>query len=83
MVDTEAMKTVTPNVRRSFPGGGSLFWRSLNRAVLTSVGLLSKGFLRLQRNVRVDGLEQFLNILESKRDRGIITGRSCLNFADD
>lgn len=83
MVDTEVMKTVAPNIRRSFPGGGSLFWRSLSRAVLTSVGLLSKGFLRLQRNVRVDGLEQFLNILESKRDRGIITGTSCPNFADD
>lgn len=38
------------------------------------MGYACKGFLKLQRNVRVDGMEAFLEILESKRDRGVLTG---------
>ena len=74
MLPSEVVKVVIPNVKRSVPGGGSLFWRICNRGVIGSVGLLSKGFLKLQRNVKVDGMEEFLKILEGKRDRGIITG---------
>lgn len=74
MLPSEAVKVVVPNVKRSIPGGGSLCWRIYNRGVMSSVGLLSKGFLKLQRNVKVEGMEGFLKILESKRDRGLITG---------
>ena len=74
MLPSAVVKVVIPNVKRSVPGGGSLFWRICNRGVIGSVGLLSKGFLKLQRNVKVDGMEEFLKILEGKRDRGIITG---------
>ena len=74
MVPSEAVKVVVPNIKRSVPGGGSLFWRIYKSGVVSSVGLLSKGFLKLQRNVKVEGMEEFLKILESKRDRGIITG---------
>lgn len=74
MVPSESIRTVLPNVKRSVPGGGSLVWRICNRGVLASVGLLSKGFLKLQRNVKVEGMDNFLRILESKRDRSIITG---------
>lgn len=74
MLPSEAVKVVIPNIKRSVPGGGSLFWRIYNSGVVSSVGLLSKGFLKLQRNVKVEGMEEFLKILESERDRGIITG---------
>jgi hypothetical protein len=74
MLPSEAVKVVVPNVKRSLPGGGSLFWRIYNRGIISSVGLLSKGFLKLQRNVKVEGMEEFLTILEGKRDRGLITG---------
>jgi hypothetical protein len=74
MLPSEAVKVVVPNVKRSLPGGGSLFWRIYNRGIIGSVGLLSKGFLKLQRNVKVEGMEEFLTILEGKRDRGLITG---------
>ena len=74
MLPSEAVKVVIPNVKRSIPGGGSLCWRICNRGVIGSVGLLSKGFLKLQRNVQVEGMERFLKVLESKRDRGLITG---------
>ena len=76
MLPSEAVKVVIPNIKRSVPGGGSLLWRIYNRGVIGSVGLLSKGFLKLQRNVKVEGMEEFLKILESKRDRGVITGYS-------
>jgi hypothetical protein len=56
------------------PGGGSRLWRICNRGVIAAVGLASKGFLKLQRNVKVEGLDEFLKILEQKRDRGVITG---------
>src|SRR5271167_4991031 len=74
MVPSEAFKVVLPNIKRSVPEGGSFFWRIGNRGILSTVGLLSKGFLKLQRNVKVEGMDNFLKILESKRDRGIITG---------
>jgi hypothetical protein len=51
-----------------------LLWRISSRGILASVGFLSKGFLKLQKNVKVEGMETFLKILEEKRDRGIITG---------
>jgi hypothetical protein len=38
------------------------------------MGYACKGFLKLQRNVRVEGMDAFLKILESKRDRGVLTG---------
>jgi hypothetical protein len=56
------------------PGGGSRLWRICNRGVIAAVGLASKGFLKLQRTVEVEGLDEFLQILEQKRDRGVITG---------
>ena len=74
MVTSEAVKVILPNIKRSVPGGGSLFWRISCRGILISVGFLSKGFLKLQQNVKVEGMEEFLKILENKRDRGIITG---------
>ena len=67
-----------PNLKNNVPGGGPLLWRICNRVVITAVGLASKGFLKLQRNVNVEGLDKFLNILEQNRDRGIITGISLL-----
>jgi hypothetical protein len=74
MVASEAVKVLLPNVKRNVPGGGSIIWRVSNRGVIASVGLASKGFLKLQRNVKVEGMEKFLNILENNRDRGVITG---------
>ena len=82
MVASEVVKIVVPNVKRNIPGGGSLCWRFWNRGVLSVAGLLSKGFLNLQRNVRVDGLDRFLSLLESKRDRGIITGTLIMSLAN-
>ena len=76
MVPTEVVKVVLPNVKRNVPGGGSWFWRICSRGTLASVGLASRGFLKLQRNVKVEGMDKFLNILETQRDRGIITGIS-------
>jgi hypothetical protein len=72
--------TLRLNFQYPFPGGGSLGWRILNRGTIATVGLVSKGFLKLQRNVQVEGLDKFLKILEQKRDRGVITGnlwRTC------
>lgn len=74
MVSSEAVKALVPNVKRNIPGGGSVFWRICSRGVIGSTGLLCRGFLKLQRNVRVDGMDNFLKILESKRDRSVITG---------
>ena len=76
MVPSEAVRAVVPNVKRSVPGGGSLWWRGANRGVIAAIGLASKGFMKLQRNVQVEGMDEFLKILESKRDRGVITGIS-------
>jgi hypothetical protein len=74
MVPSESINVVLPNIKRSVPGGGSFFWRIGNRGILAAVGLLSKGFLKLQRNVKVEGMDNFLKILENKQDRSIITG---------
>jgi hypothetical protein len=68
------VKLLIPNFKNNVPGGGSRLWRIYNRGVLASVGLLSKGFLKLQRNVKVEGLNEFLKVLERNRDRGILTG---------
>lgn len=76
MVLSEAARVVVPNVKRSIPGAGSWLWRVSNRGVIATIGLASKGFLKLQRNVQVEGMEEFLKILESNRDRGVITGVS-------
>jgi hypothetical protein len=76
MVSSESVQIVIPSVKRNVPGGGSLFWRIWSRATLLSVGLASKGFLKLQRNVKVEGLNEFLKVLESKRNRSVITGIS-------
>jgi hypothetical protein len=76
MVPSEAARVVVPNVKRSVPGGGSLLWRTANRGVIATIGLVSKGFMKLQRNVQVEGMDEFLKILESKRNRGVITGIS-------
>jgi hypothetical protein len=70
----EGARTIVPHLTRSVPGGGGLVWRVCSRGVIAAVGFGSKGFLKLQRNVQVEGMEQFLKILQSKRDRGIITG---------
>jgi hypothetical protein len=71
----EDERVILPDVGRNVPGGGSIYWRLSSRALLSAVGLLSKGFLKLQRSVEVHGLDGFLKILESeKRDRGILTG---------
>jgi len=74
MVSSGHVKVLVPNIKNHVPGGGSWLWRVCNRGVLGSVGLLSKGFLKLQRSVKVEGMEKFLEILEGERDRGIITG---------
>ena len=74
MVPWEGDHVIRPNVSRSVPGGSSLLWRICSRGIVASIGLASKGFLKLKRNVRVDGMQEFLKILESKRDRSIITG---------
>jgi hypothetical protein len=74
MVPGETVKTVLPNISRSVPGGGGVFWRCCSRGILTTMGYACKGFLKLQRNVRVEGMDAFLKILESKRDRGVLTG---------
>jgi hypothetical protein len=74
MVPSEVVKAIVPNVKRSVPGGGSLSWRVSTKATIASVGLLSKGFLKLQRSIKVDELDKFLALLENSRDRGIITG---------
>jgi len=76
MAPSEAVKVLVPNAQRSVPGGGGFIWRGSSNAVIASVGLLSRGFLKLQRSVRVDGMDKFLAVLESSRDRGIITGTS-------
>ena len=76
MVPSEAARVVLPNVKRSVPGGGSWLWRLSNRGVIATAGLASKGFMKLQRNVQVEGMQEFLKILESERDRGVITGAS-------
>jgi hypothetical protein len=70
----EGARTIVPHLTRTVPGGGGLVWRVCSRGVIATVGFGSKGFLKLQRNVQVEGMEQFLKILESKRNRGIITG---------
>jgi len=74
MTVLEGARTVVPNVTRNVPGGGGLLWRLCSRGVISTVGFASKGFLKLQRDVQVEGMEQFLKILQNKRDRGIITG---------
>lgn len=74
MVPSETVRTVVPNIKRSVPGGGGLFWRCCSRGILSTMGYACKGFLKLQRNVRVDGMDGFLKILESNRDRGVLTG---------
>jgi monolysocardiolipin acyltransferase len=74
MVPSDGVKVLVPNVKRSVPGGGGLLWRISSNATIASVGLLSRGFLKLQRNVKVEGMDKFLAILESSRDRGVITG---------
>ena len=76
MVPSGTVKILVPNVKRNVPGGGSLLWQVWSRGILLSVGLLSKGFLRLERNIRVDGMDKFLKVLETERSRGIITGTS-------
>jgi len=76
MVPSETVRVVVPNVKRSVPGGGGLFWRGCSRGVLSTIGYACQGFLKLQRNVRVDGMDGFLKILESNRDRGVLTGIS-------
>jgi len=76
MVPSEAVRVVLPNVKLSVPGGGGLPWRIWSRITIASVGFASKGYLKLQRSVRVDGMDKFLEILENKRDRGILTGIS-------
>jgi hypothetical protein len=76
MVPSEAVRVVLPNVKLSVPGGGGLAWRIWSRITIASVGFASKGYLKLQRSVRVDGMDKFLEILENKRDRGILTGIS-------
>ena len=76
MVPSEAARVVLPNVKRSVPGGGSWLWRLSNRGVIATTGLASKGFMNLQRNVQVEGMQEFLKILEGERDRGVITGAS-------
>ena len=76
MVPSEAARVVVPNVKRSVPGGGGVLWRGANRGVIGTIGLACKGFMKLQRNVQVEGMDEFLSILESNRDRGVITGTS-------
>lgn len=80
MTVLEGVRTVVPHVTRNVPGGGGLLWQLCSRGVIVSVGLASKGFLKLQRNVQVEGMDQFLNILQSERDRGIITGILFFSF---
>jgi len=74
MTGLDGVRTVVPNVARNVPGGGGLLWRLCSRGVIATVGFASKGLLKLQQDVQVEGMEQFLKILQSKRDRGIITG---------
>jgi hypothetical protein len=74
MVSSETDRVILPDVIRNVPGGGGILWRLSSKSILTAVGLLCRGFLHLQKNVRVDGMDNFLRILESERDRGVITG---------
>lgn len=76
MVPSEESKVILPDVIRNVPGGGGIIWRLSSKFVLSTVGLLCKGFLRFQKDVRVEGMDNFLRILESNRDRGVLTGKS-------
>jgi len=79
MTVSEGIKVLV-NVERSVPGGGSWFWRICSRSVYGSIGLAFKGFLKLQKEVKVEGLDEFLKILESNRDRGVLTGNLSQNW---
>jgi hypothetical protein len=74
MVLSEADRVVLPDVIRNVPAGGGLAWRMSSKLVLSTVGLACKGFLKFQRDVRVEGMDNFLRILEMERDRGVLTG---------
>lgn len=76
MVPSEADRYVVPDVIRNVPGGGGPIWRLSSKFVLSTVAFLCKGFLKSQKNVRVDGIDNFLRILDMKRDRGVLTGIS-------
>lgn len=54
-------------------------WRALSSTIMFEVGALSRAFLLALCKVEVNGLESFLELLESRRDpsartKGLLTG---------
>lgn len=61
----------------------SLPWRLLSSTTMLGVSALCRGFLYGLSHPEVNGLESFLEIIESRKDpaqrsRGLLTGRSSM-----
>lgn len=57
----------------------SSFWRAWSSVTMFKVGLLCRGFLLYLSTTEINGLESFMELLDSrsdpeKRTRGLITG---------
>lgn len=60
------------------PAQPSLFWRMSSGFVMGTVGFLSRSFLLLGNRLTVEGLPEFLALLEERKDvarrsKGLIT----------
>lgn len=65
----------------------TLPWRWTSAATFGAVGFLSRSFLYALNKTETRGLENFLEILDSRRDerdrtRGLITGELAMNFLE-
>lgn len=63
------------------PAAPSLPWRCGSVVIMGAVGLLSRGFLVGLSNLEVNGMDNFLKLLDERKDvqgrqRGLITGKS-------
>lgn len=64
------------------PAQPSLAWRTGSAFTMGAVGFLCRSFLLGLNRLEVNGLEQFLELLDERQDvesrtRGLITGRHC------
>lgn len=63
----------------------SSLWRAWSSATMFEIGALCRAFLLYASTPEINGLESFMELLDSrsdpsKRTRGLITGTACRNW---
>ena len=51
-------------------------WQWASRAVVLGTGVLTKLFLQRFQKVQVDGLENFVRLVEGRAQRSLLTGKT-------